>query len=132
MKTYEQWSARAKQLGWSSDQYSQAAYQGYVNNYNAQQAAPRPPASAPSSPAPTPIQPQQSPQVQQLQQSVSSLQSQIQQQADDYEAQLAKAEKMKPGDASKALNSTILTATTGLQEGIEKRKRSNFLTPLGG
>lgn len=31
-KTYAQWSARAKELGWSPDQYSTAAYEGYLNN----------------------------------------------------------------------------------------------------
>ena len=31
-KSYEEWSARAKELGWSPDQYSMAAYQGYLNN----------------------------------------------------------------------------------------------------
>ena len=32
-KSQEQWIARAKQLGWSPDQYSGAAYQGYANKY---------------------------------------------------------------------------------------------------
>lgn len=32
-KSQEQWTARAKQLGWSPDQYSGAAYQGYANKF---------------------------------------------------------------------------------------------------
>lgn len=129
MKTYEQWSSRAKQAGWAKDQYSQAAYQGYVNDFN----RPKPQPSEPSNPAPRPLPAppplQQNPQIEQLSGAVESLQSQIQQQANDYDAQIAKMKANQPGDASKALNSTILTAPFGDQN---KKKQKSFLTPFGG
>jgi hypothetical protein len=128
MKTYEQWSSRMKQVGKPADQYSQAAYQGYVNNMNQpkQQSEPSNPAPRPL-PAPPPLQ--QSPQIEQLSGAVESLQSQIQQQANDYDARIAKMQANKPGDASKALNSTILTSPFGDQN---KKKQKSFLTPFGG
>jgi hypothetical protein len=126
MKTYEQWSSRAKQLGWSSDQYSQAAYQGYVNNMSQQQSEPSNPAPRPL-PAPPPLQ--QNDQIIQLGDAVESLQSQIQQQANDYDARIAKMQANQPGDASKALNSTILTSPFGAEN---KKKKGSFLTPIGG
>lgn len=129
MKSYADWSARGRQLGWSANETSQAAYQGYVNNVRAQQSRP----AQPSSPAPAPMQqaptPSPQPQVQQLQQSVASLQSQIQSQANAYEAQQAKLEAMKPRDASQALSSTILTSPFGDKV---KKKSQSFLTPIGG
>jgi len=137
MKSYADWSARGKQLGWSENATSQAAYQGYVNKFDPKTGKLKSAAPAPSSPAPAPMQqaptpspqPAPQPQVQQLQQSVASLQSQIQSQADAYEAQKAKLEAMKPRDASQALSSTILTSPFGDQA---KKKRQTFLTPFGG
>ena len=124
MKTYDQWSSRMKQMGKGEDQYSQAAYQGYVNNMN----APKP--SQPSSPAPTQMAPPtQNNQFQEIQGQLTSLTAQMQAQTDQYAADLAKAEAMKPGDASKALNSTLLTGTAGTQD---KKKKQNFLQPIGG
>lgn len=141
MKTYEQWSARGKQLGWSENATSQAAYQGYVNKFdpNTGKLKTAQPAPQPSSPAPTPLQPAPTPspqpqsQVQELQNSVSQLQQQIQSQSDAYESQLAEqnalAERMKPRDASQALNNTILTSPFGAKE---RKKQQTFLTPFGG
>jgi len=124
MKTCEQWSSRMKQMGKGEDQYSQAAYQGYVNNMN----APKPKQS--SSPAPTPMAPpMQNNQFEEIQGQLISLTSQMQAQTDQYAADIAKAKAMKPGDASKALNSTLLTGTAGTQD---KKKKQNFLQPIGG
>ena len=126
-----------KQLGKGEDQYSQAAYQGYVNNMN----APKPKPSGGSNPRPLPVaqpplQTNQSPQIKQLSGAVESLQVQIKKQADDGAAQIAKnaaeqkaEEAKKPRDVSKALNSTLLTGTAGVQE---KKKKQNFLQPIGG
>ena len=112
-------------MGKGEDQYSQAAYQGYVNNMN----APKPKQS--SSPAPTPMAPPvQNNQFSELQGQLTDLTSQMQAQTDQYAADLAKAEAMKPKDASKALNSTLLTGTAGVQD--EKKKKQNFLQPIGG
>ena len=128
MKTYEQWSSRMKQLGKGEDQYSQAAYQGYVNNMNAPKPKPKP--KQPSSPAPTPMAPPiQNNQFEEIQGQLTSLTSQMQAQTDQYAADIAKAQAMKPKDASKALNSTLLTGTAGIQE---KKKKQNFLQPIGG
>ena len=131
MKTYEQWSSRMKQLGKPADQYSQAAYQGYINNMNAPKPKPKPKPNGGGDVRPLPAPPplQQNPQIVQLSDAVESLQSQIQQQANDYDAQIAKVQANKPGDASKALNSTILTSPFGDQS---KKKRKSFLTPFGG
>ena len=100
-------------------------------------APPPPPAPpvvtpTPQPPIPPTPSPQPSPQTQELQQSVSGLQQQIADQQASHSTALAEAkalaERMKPRDASKALNSTILTAPGGLKE----KRRSSYLTPLGG
>lgn len=136
MKSYADWSARGKQLGWSENATSQAAYQGYVNKFDPKTGKLKTAAPAPSSPAPAPMQqaptpspqpaPQPAPQVQQLQQSVASLQSQIQSQADAFEAKMS---ALKPRDASKAFANTILTSPFGEKV---KKKAQSFLTPFGG
>jgi hypothetical protein len=131
MKTYEQWSSRAKQQGWAEDQYSQAAYQGYVNDFN----KPKPKQSSPA-PAPSPQPPQQQQQVsqqnEQLQSSITQLQQQIQQQADDAASARAAFDLQNTRvNASGALNSTILTSPTGSNP-EDKKKKPGFLTPFGG
>lgn len=131
MKTYDQWSSRAKQLGWSESQYSQAAYQGYVNNFKQQQqvktnsqvqpAAPRPP-------APSPQPPQQT---QDLQASIEKLQNQIQEQANQSAQAAADAVRRNTRvDASSALKSTILTSPIG--DISADKKKTGFLQPFGG
>jgi hypothetical protein len=126
MKTYEQWSSRMKGMGKSEDQYSQAAYQGYVNNMN----APKPSGGGsnpkPISPAPPPLQTNPN---EELSQQVQQLHDAIEAQNNQFQSDLAKAKAMKPGDASKALNSTLLTGTAGVQD---KKKKQNFLQPIGG
>lgn len=127
MKTYEQWSSRAKQAGWAEDQYSQAAYQGYVNNMKQQSSGggggsnPKP-----ISPAPPPLQTNPNAD---LQNQVQQLHDAIESQNNQFQSDLAKANAKKPGDASKAFNSTLLTGTAGVQE---KKKNQNFLQPIGG
>ena len=136
MKTYEQWSSRAKQLGWSPSQYSQAAYQGYVNNMQ-QQSQPAPGGGnpdgspAPMSYSPPPLQPQPQPQNEDLQQQIKHLSDRLEQQTSAYEAELASAKAKIPGDASKALNSTILTSAVGLS-GDEKKKKLSLLGVRNG
>jgi len=125
MKTYEQWSARGKQLGWAPDQYSEAAYQGYVNNMNSQSVGGGNPGGAP---APTNYAPPPSQQNEDLQQQIKQLSDRLEQQTSAYEAELASAKAKIPGDASNAFKSTILTSATGLG-GDEKKKK---LTLLGG
>lgn len=117
-----------KQNGKPADQYSQAAYQGYLNNMKQQEQAPR-------QPVPSPQPPQQQPQVsqqnEQLQNSISQLQQQIQQQADDAASAKAAFDlKNKRVNASNAMNSTILTSPVGSNP--EDKKKSGFLTPFGG
>ncbi|NDB93805.1 MAG: hypothetical protein EB165_04065 [Euryarchaeota archaeon] len=121
MKTYEQWSARGKQLGWAPDQYSEAAYQGYVNNMKAQSVGGGNPGgqSKPLSYAPPP-----------LQSNTSDLENQIKQLADAMEAQtnahaaeIANIKAKTPKDVSKALNSTILTGTAGTPAEEEKKRK---------
>jgi len=79
MKTYEQWSSRMKQLGKGEDQYSQAAYQGYVNNMK--NPKPKPNSNGGGSvrplPAPPPLQTNPN----------ADLQDQVQQLHDAIEAQ---------------------------------------------
>ena len=117
-----------KQLGKGEDQYSQAAYQGYVNNMKQQASAPRPPAPSPQPPQ---QQTQVSQQNEQLQSSINQLQQQIQQQANDAAAAKAAFDfKNKRVNASNAMNSTILTSPVGLNP--EDKKKSGFLTPFGG
>lgn len=107
-------------MGKGEDQYSQAAYQGYVNNMNAPKT---------SNPKPTQMAPPvQNNQFSELQGQLTDLTSQMQAQTDQYAADMAKAEAMKPKDASKALNSTLLTGTAGTQD---KKKKQNFLQPIG-
>jgi hypothetical protein len=130
MKTYEQWSSRAKQQGWAEDQYSQAAYQGYVNNMN--QPKPKKQSSPAPTPTPNPLPPlQQDNQFSEVNSQLTALTAQMQAQTDQYAAEAAKAEAMRPGDASKALNSTLLTGTTGIGQ-QDKKKKQNFLQPIGG
>jgi len=126
MKTYEQWSSRMKGMGKSEDQYSQAAYQGYVNNMNQQSGG----GSSNSNPRPLPAPPplQTNPNAD-LQNQVQQLHDAIESQNNQFQSDLAKANAKKPGDASKALNSTLLTGTAGVED---KKKKQNFLQPIGG
>ena len=126
MKTYEQWSSRMKQMGKAEDQYSQAAYQGYVNNMNQQSSG----GSSNSSPSPLPAPPplQTNPNAD-LQNQVQQLHDAIEAQNNQFQSDIAKANAKKPGDASKALNSTLLTGTAGVED---KKKKQNFLQPIGG
>ena len=147
MKTYDQWSSRMKQLGKAEDQYSQAAYQGYVNNMNAPKPKPKPkPKPTPNSngggavrplPAPPPLKTNPTAdlqnQVQQLHDAIEAQNNQIQSDIAKNTAEQAAEQKAKeakkPKDASKALNSTLLTGTAGVQD---KKKKRNFLQPIGG
>ncbi len=126
MKTYEQWSSRMKQTGKSEDQYSQAAYQGYLNNMKQQSGG----GSSNSNPKPLPAPPplQTNPNAD-LQNQVQQLHDAIESQNNQFQSELAKANAKKPGDASKALNSTLLTGTAGVED---KKKKQNFLQPIGG
>lgn len=51
-KSFEAWSGRAKELGWSPESSGRAAYEGYLNNLRSGRTAT--PAPAPASSAPTP------------------------------------------------------------------------------
>jgi len=130
MKTYDEWSARAKQLGWSSDQYSQAAYQGYVNNMQQQSAGGSSGGSSGGSPPPMSYSPPPL-------QSNNDVQEQIKQLADALEDQsnqnqiLLNKLNQKPVDASKAMNSTLLTGNVGISRDDEKKQRSGYLSPFG-
>ncbi len=128
MKTYEQWSSRMKQMGKSEDQYSQAAYQGYVNNMNAPKPKPSGGGSNPKpiSPAPPPLQTNPNAD---LQNQVQQLHDAIESQNNQFQAELEAAKAKKPKDASRALNSTLLTGTAGVQD---KKKKKNFLQTIGG
>jgi hypothetical protein len=141
MKTYEQWSSRAKQAGWAEDQYSQAAYQGYVNDFNKPKPKPKPKGGSNPAPRPLPVAqpPLQTNQFSEVESQITALTAQMQQQANDYDAQIAKTaaeqkakEAKKPQDASRALNSTLLTGTAGISQKDKKKKKQNFLQPIGG
>ncbi len=136
MKSYEQWSGRAKQLGWSADQYSQAAYQGYVNNVNAAASAPRPSPSPPPAPpavtpppppapAPTPSSNQNTPNVQ-MQQQVNDLIQQLQ--AKNTTPTPPPAAAPEPAVEKKPSTKTVLTQ--GWQDWKRKGKQS-WLEAIG-
>ena len=126
MKTYDQWSSRMKQLGKGEDQYSQAAYQGYVNNMKSKSSGGGSNSNPKPLPAPPPLQTNPNAD---LSQQIQQLHDAIESQNNQFQSDLAKANAKKPGDASKALNSTLLTGTAGVQE---KKKKQNYLTPIGG
>ena len=130
MKTYEQWSSRMKQLGKPADQYSQAAYQGYINNMNAPKPKPKPKPNGGGDVKPLPAPPplQTNPNAD-LQDQIQQLHDAVEAQNNQFQSDIAKANAKKPSDASKALNSTLLTGTAGFQE---KKKKKNFLQPIGG
>lgn len=108
-----------KQNGKPADQYSQAAYQGYINNIKQQQSQPKP--SAPSSPAPTQMGPPVQNNTDELQSQIQDLTNQIQNQADSFAESQKKPQRV---NASGALNPTILTGTAGVQD---NKKKKNFL-----
>ena len=120
MKTYEQWSARGKQLGWAPDQYSEAAYQGYVNNVKSQSVGGGNPGgqSKPLSYAPPPLQ-----QNEDLESQIKELTKKMEAQTQQYEAEIANIKAKAPKDVSKALNSTILTGTVGTPAEEEKKRK---------
>ena len=131
MKSYEQWSARAKQLGWSPDQYSRAAYQGYVNNMQQQSSGGgssgdtsggSPP---PMSYSPPPLEPNND-----VQEQIRQLADALEDQSNQNQALLNKLNQ-KPVDASKAMNSTLLTGNIGISSDKEKKQKSGFLSPFG-
>ena len=136
MKSYEQWSARAKQLGWSPDQYSQAAYQGYVNNMQQQSvgggssggssgdtSGGSPP---PMSYSPPPLETNN-----ELEEQIKQLADALEDQSNQNQILLNKLNQ-KPVDASKAMNSTLLTGNIGFSGDQEKKQRSGYLSPFGG
>lgn len=123
MKTYEQWSSRGKQLGWSSDKYSQAAYQGYVNNIKQQQS--KPSGSSNSSPAPTQMGPPVVDNYNDMQNQIKQLTDAIESQNQQMQANIASQNAKKPSDASGALAPTVLTGAQGLNE--EQKKKKYFL-----
>ena len=131
MKTYEQWSSRMKQLGKGEDQYSQAAYQGYVNNMK-QSAGGGGGGGGGRNPKPLPVAqpPLQTNPNADLQDQVQQLHDAIEAQNNQFQSDIAKAKAKKPSDASKAFNSTLLTGTAGVQE--KKKKKQNFLQTIGG
>ena len=109
-----------KQSGKPADQYSQAAYQGYINNIKQQQSQPKP--SAPSSPAPTQMGP---PVVDNYNDQIKQLTDAIERQNQQMQANLNSQKAKKPSDASQALNPTVLTSSTGLNS--EDKKKKYFL-----
>jgi len=128
MKTYEQWSSRMKQLGKGEDQYSQAAYQGYVNNMKNPKPKPNSNGGGSVRPLPAPPPLQTNPNAD-LQDQVQQLHDAIEAQNNQFQSEIAKAKAKKPSDASKSLSSTLLTGTAGVQE---KKKKKNFLQTIGG
>jgi len=118
MKTYEQWSARGKQLGWAPDQYSEAAYQGYVNNMKSQSSG------GSSSPAPLNYAPppQQS-NTSELESQIKQLTDKMEAQTNQYAADIANIKAKAPKDVSKAMDSTILTGTAGTPAEEEKKRK---------
>jgi len=127
MKSYEQWSARAKQLGWSPDQYSQAAYQGYVNNMQQQSVSG---GSSGGSPPPMSYSPPPLQSNNDVQEQIKQLADALEDQSNQNQALLNKLNQ-KPVDASKAMNSTLLTGNVGFSSDQEKKQKSGFLSPFG-
>ena len=133
MKTYEQWSSRMKQLGKGEDQYSQAAYQGYVNNMKSKSSGGGSKSSGGgSNPRPLPVAqpPLQTNPSADLEKQIEQLHEAIESQNIQFQSDIAKAKAKKPSDASKAFNSTLLTGTAGVEE--KKKKKQNYLQPIGG
>jgi hypothetical protein len=109
-----------KQSGKPADQYSQAAYQGYINNMKQAQNKPKP--SAPSSPAPQQLGPPVQDNTAELQSQIQDLTNQIQNQADSFAESQKKPQRV---NASNALAPTILTGVGGIQD--QNKKKKNFL-----
>ena len=118
-----------KQLGKGEDQYSQAAYQGYVNNMKNPKPKPNSNGGGSVRPLPAPPPLQTNPNAD-LQDQVQQLHDAIEAQNNQFQSDIAKEKAKKPSDASKALNSTLLTGTAGFQE--KKKKKQNFLQTIGG
>lgn len=140
MKTYEQWSSRMKQLGKPSDQYSQAAYQGYINNMKNPKPKPKPKPNSNGGgavrplPAPPPLQTNQSQeledQITQLSEAVINLTANQASSKSSSQSSSESFSEKKPIDASQALASTLLTGVGGVAP--QKKKKRKFLTPIGG